>query len=291
MAAKSALRLKSSGSVAANRRSAVRGGVESTGVWLADAPVATHTPTRAVSAAPHLRLTRSKLTEQVYRRRGRLASRYPGLAPGVSPTVSSCVSGPGAAVMRWITGVGGAVLLAVVLWDAFETIILPRRVGARRFLGRAAAMGRRLGHDGGGRRRHGVLVGPVHERHDVLHARPRRRRAPERLRQDAHRGGGGNRIRLPRSRDRIISGDLSGVLAPRGRDLAARRARRLTAQRGRALVAAPRGSARRGAGRAAQGMGALGRRRAREPSVVSTARLFPVAALQRVVGGGPNDHP
>jgi Ion channel len=33
--------------------------------------------------------------------------------------------------MRWITGVAGAVLLAVVLWDAFETIILPRRVSAR----------------------------------------------------------------------------------------------------------------------------------------------------------------
>ena len=34
--------------------------------------------------------------------------------------------------MRWIGGVGGVVLLAVVLWDAFETIILPRRV-TRRF--------------------------------------------------------------------------------------------------------------------------------------------------------------
>ena len=33
--------------------------------------------------------------------------------------------------MRWITGVAGTVLLAVVLWDAFETIILPRRVSGR----------------------------------------------------------------------------------------------------------------------------------------------------------------
>lgn len=33
--------------------------------------------------------------------------------------------------MRWITGAAGAVLLAVVLWDAFETIILPRRVSGR----------------------------------------------------------------------------------------------------------------------------------------------------------------
>src|SRR6266581_2575391 len=131
MAPKSALRVRKSGWVASNTRSAARSGVESAGVWLADAPVATHTPTRAVSAAPHLRLTWSKLTEQVYGRRGRLASRYPGLARGVSQTVSSSVSGPGAADMRWIGGVGGAVLLAVVLWDAFETIILPRRVSGR----------------------------------------------------------------------------------------------------------------------------------------------------------------
>jgi hypothetical protein len=33
--------------------------------------------------------------------------------------------------VRWMAGVGGAVLLAVVLWDAFETIILPRRVSGR----------------------------------------------------------------------------------------------------------------------------------------------------------------
>ncbi|HYL56024.1 MAG TPA: potassium channel family protein [Gemmatimonadales bacterium] len=33
--------------------------------------------------------------------------------------------------MRWVAGVVGAVLLAVVLWDAFETIILPRRVSGR----------------------------------------------------------------------------------------------------------------------------------------------------------------
>jgi ion channel len=33
--------------------------------------------------------------------------------------------------VRWVAGVGGAVLLAVVLWDAFETIILPRRVSGQ----------------------------------------------------------------------------------------------------------------------------------------------------------------
>src|SRR5213592_3586399 len=33
--------------------------------------------------------------------------------------------------MRWLIGVAGAALLATVLWDAFETIILPRRVSGR----------------------------------------------------------------------------------------------------------------------------------------------------------------
>ncbi len=33
--------------------------------------------------------------------------------------------------MRWFIGVAGAILLATVLWDAFETIILPRRVSGR----------------------------------------------------------------------------------------------------------------------------------------------------------------
>ncbi len=33
--------------------------------------------------------------------------------------------------MRWLTGVAGVALLAGVLWDAFETIILPRRVSGR----------------------------------------------------------------------------------------------------------------------------------------------------------------
>src|SRR5256885_15012849 len=100
MAPKSALRVMSRGSAASNRRSA--------GVWLADAPVATHTPTRAVSAAPHLRFTRSKLTDQVYGRRRRLARRYAGLAPGVNRPVSSSVSRPGAVDMHWIGGGGGA---------------------------------------------------------------------------------------------------------------------------------------------------------------------------------------
>src|SRR3989441_6998950 len=39
--------------------------------------------------------------------------------------------------MRLLAGFGGALLLAVVLWDAFETIILPRRVNRRLRLTRA----------------------------------------------------------------------------------------------------------------------------------------------------------
>ena len=33
--------------------------------------------------------------------------------------------------MRWVVGVVGIALLAIVLWDAFETIILPRRISGR----------------------------------------------------------------------------------------------------------------------------------------------------------------
>ncbi len=33
--------------------------------------------------------------------------------------------------MSLIAGIGGGVLVAVVLWDAFETIVLPRRVTRR----------------------------------------------------------------------------------------------------------------------------------------------------------------
>src|SRR5213594_1913184 len=39
--------------------------------------------------------------------------------------------------MRLLAGIGGALLLAIVLWDAFETIILPRRVNRRLRLTRA----------------------------------------------------------------------------------------------------------------------------------------------------------
>jgi hypothetical protein len=33
--------------------------------------------------------------------------------------------------LRWLAGVGGAWLVGVVLWDAFETIVLPRRISRR----------------------------------------------------------------------------------------------------------------------------------------------------------------
>src|SRR3989441_6310030 len=42
-----------------------------------------------------------------------------------------------AKTMRLLAGLGGALLLAVVLWDAFETIILPRRANRRLPLPRA----------------------------------------------------------------------------------------------------------------------------------------------------------
>ena len=33
--------------------------------------------------------------------------------------------------MRWVSGIAGTLLLGVVLWDAFETIIMPRRASSR----------------------------------------------------------------------------------------------------------------------------------------------------------------
>src|SRR6266581_2998040 len=234
--------------------------------------------------------------------------------------------------MRSVVGVVGIALLAIVLWDAFETIILPRRISGRfrlaklfyratwppwravapllprrpgdaflSFYGplslilllalwavrdrtrvRHAAMGRRLGahHD---RRRPRIRGRHVHERHDVLYARPGRRRAPYADREDARRRRSRNGFRVLGARDRLLPRDLSGVLAPRDGDLAARCARRIAADGGRAAVALPLGQERRGARRAVTGVGALGRRRAREPSVLSGARLLPIAALQPIL--------
>src|SRR5207247_5778250 len=46
-------------------------------------------------------------------------------------TPPSCPSSANFSLMRGVVGVVGIALLAIVLWDAFETIILPRRVAGR----------------------------------------------------------------------------------------------------------------------------------------------------------------
>src|SRR5437588_3973968 len=242
--------------------------------------------------------------------------------------------------MRWIGGVAGVLLLAVGLWDAFETIILPRRVSGRirltkMFYRYTWAPWRATARVLTGRRRDAFLsfYGPL-SLIALLALWAAGSVCSFGLLQWAAgsamtvAGGGGSgfwsdvymsgttfftlglgdvvpRSAFAKTITVVEAGTgfaflaavigyfpviYTGVLAAGGRDLAARRARRLAAQRGRAPVAASGGSARCGAGRAAQGVGALGCRRAREPFVVSSARLFPVAALQRVVGGGPHDH-
>ncbi|MGE5176637.1 MAG: ion channel [Hyphomicrobiales bacterium] len=71
--------------------------------------------------------------------------------------------------MRWIAGIAGVALLAIVLWDAFETIVLPRRASGRirltRYFYRATwlpfrALARRIA---AGSRREGTLslFGPL----------------------------------------------------------------------------------------------------------------------------------
>jgi len=71
--------------------------------------------------------------------------------------------------MRILAGIAGAVLVAIVLWDAFETIVLPRRVTRRvrltRFFYRATwrpfAASARLVHAGGRREAYLGFYGPL----------------------------------------------------------------------------------------------------------------------------------
>src|SRR5438094_636029 len=86
-------------------------------------------------------------------------------------------------------------------------------------------MGRRLGTQHG-RRRPRIRRRPLHERDHVLHAWPGRRRAPDADREDGHRHRVRDRLRVLGARDRVLPRDLSGVLAPRDGDQAARRWRR-----------------------------------------------------------------
>src|SRR5207244_1487459 len=160
-----------------------------------------------------------------------------------------------------------------------------RPVGGRnRVRLRATAVG------GGLRAHHGrrpeLRCRRLHERHHVLHPRPGRRRPANAALQAAHHRRGRNGIRVPGRRDRILPGDLPVVLTSRGSDLTARRARRLAAERGGAVVAAPRRSGSGRARRPVAGMGALGGRRAREPPLVPAPgaggdRLRP-AGLERL---------
>src|SRR5437870_1504465 len=121
MAPKSAVRVSASGSAASNSRAraGARGGgaLVSTGdCGRAAAVDVRHTAARVTKAAHPTWPIGSRLTQQVYGRLGRLARR------GGRTHLTA---------VRWVAGVAGGVLLAVVLWDAFETIILPRRVSGR----------------------------------------------------------------------------------------------------------------------------------------------------------------
>src|SRR5439155_950003 len=121
MAPKSAVRVSASGSAASNSRAraGARGGgaLVSTGdCGRAAAVDVKHTAARVTKAAHPTWPIGSRLTQQVYGRLGRLARR------GGRTHLTA---------VRWVAGVAGGVLLAVVLWDAFETIILPRRVSGR----------------------------------------------------------------------------------------------------------------------------------------------------------------
>src|SRR3989454_934697 len=147
----------------------------------------------------------------------------------------------------------GALWIAVIMWDAFEAIVLPRRLPRP----------------------------PVPARPVVLHSRSRRRDAdvPRGPRGNGDRGGRG--VRLPGPRDRISAGPVPVVLAAGGEHHAARRARGVAAERRGAAARLRRRP--RGADGVARGMGTLGRRGARVAPVLSRAVLLSLAARQPVV--------
>src|SRR4029077_15663796 len=117
-APKSAVRVNASGSTASNSPARAADGVLASPGDCGSAPADDAMPTTAsaVSAAHRTRSTGSRLPSQVYGPLGSLASRH-----GRTHFTG----------VRWVAGVAGTVLLAVVLWDAFETIILPRRGSGR----------------------------------------------------------------------------------------------------------------------------------------------------------------
>src|SRR5207249_4216572 len=163
--------------------------------------------------------------------------------------------------MRWVVGLVGIALLAIVLWDAFETIILPRRVAGRfrltKFFYRTTW-------------------------------RPWRSIAPllPRRTGDAFLSFYG-----PLSLLLLLALWASGIVFAFGMlQWAAGSALTMAgAGRGRAAVALPVGQERGRARRAVTGVGALVRRCAREPPLLSGTRVLPLAALQPVVARCPDD--
>src|SRR3989442_11980698 len=116
--------------------------------------------------------------------------------------------------------VGAAARRVPLLLRPALTALPARPVGGgQRVLLRPAAVGRRLCDDGGGWGRDRVLVRRVHERHDLLYARPWGRGAAHHGREGAYRGGGGNGVRLSRGGAWGFFRGFSCGFSPRGRGL------------------------------------------------------------------------
>src|SRR5207237_929322 len=156
-------------------------------------------------------------------------------------------------VMRWLIAVAGAVWIAVIVWDAFEAIVLPRRVT------------RRLRPSSTFYRITWTVWSAI------------ARRLPQGGRRETYLS-----FYAPRP--------LPGVLAPRDRDHAAGRARGLAAERGGAVPESC-GRGPRGVGRAARRLGALGSGDHGVAPVLSGAVVLPLAARQPVVARRAHDHP
>src|ERR1700693_4691339 len=240
----------------------------------------------------------------------------------------------------WVFAAGVLIIL-IVLWDAFETTVLPRRVSRRFRLTRifyrttwspfrAIARGIRPGNP---RENFLSVFGPLSLLlllatwafslilgfallHWGLGSRLAMPAGISGFRADLYLSGttfftlglgdvapasgggrvltvieGGMGVGFPAAVHRVPAGPLPGVLAARGDDRSARRAGRLPSHGGRAPPATQLHGRRRGAQRALPGMGALVRGAAREPRLLSGARLLPIPARQPVVGCRFDDHP
>src|SRR3989442_9076373 len=139
--------------------------------------------------------------------------------------------------------VGAAARRVPLLLRTALTALPARPVGGgQRVLLRPAAVGRRLCDDGGGWGRDRVLVRRVHERHDLLYARPWGRGAAHHGREGAYRGGGGKGDRpSPGGHQGFFGGFLSGF-SPPGGGLVFRRSPGPTPPPPGGFLAAPRGA-------------------------------------------------